>query len=369
MSQVTVGERILVHLGSFLRFSDAFECPRETTQEGIARALGISRAHAALELKRLKASAKVEERMAHVAGARTRRKVYFLTSNGAALGRALRDHARAKTVLLSDGPERREARGDEAIESLKARGLREAEATQVVLASDLVDLRRRHRPGERDLPAAEPFVDRDAELAALRDWLASPAPLAVVLGVAGVGKTALSVRASAGFAGPVWYRKAYGFEGARAFSAGLADFLDGTGRPRLRHYLANGGFDPVDLSGILKEDLAGVLVIADDVHDSPEVAGFLRLAVDAAPGAKVLATARERPEALVAGRAPPATVVLGGLPPDAARSLAADLLGDRPERVDAVVAAGRGHPRAWRRPRQSHHRIPCRHRQRDRAGR
>src|SRR4030067_986851 len=117
LSQVTVGERILVHLGSFLRFSDAFECPRDTTQEGISRALGISRAHAALELKRLKASAKVEERVRPVGGARPprrppgatpdepprgggggrpprggarpRRKVYFLTSSGAALGRAL----------------------------------------------------------------------------------------------------------------------------------------------------------------------------------------------------------------------------------------------------------------------------------------
>src|SRR3989304_215442 len=67
-------------------------------------------------------------------------------------------------------------RGDEPIESLKAGALREGEAPQVVLASDLVDLRRRHRPGERDLPTAEPFVDRDAELAALRDWLPPPPP-------------------------------------------------------------------------------------------------------------------------------------------------------------------------------------------------
>src|SRR4030067_1046738 len=88
LSQVTVGERILVHLGSFLRFSDAFECPRDTTQEGISRALGISRAHAALELKRLKASAKVEERMAHVAGARPPPKGYFPPSGGAPPGRA-----------------------------------------------------------------------------------------------------------------------------------------------------------------------------------------------------------------------------------------------------------------------------------------
>src|SRR3989442_6967240 len=83
LSQVTVGERILVHLSWYLRFSDAFECPRETTQEGIAKALGISRAHAALELKRLGASARVEERRAHATRGRTPRKAYFLTAGGA----------------------------------------------------------------------------------------------------------------------------------------------------------------------------------------------------------------------------------------------------------------------------------------------
>ncbi len=348
MSQVTVGERILVHLGSYVRFVDAFECPRETTQEGISRALGISRAHAALELKRLKGSSRVEERMAHVAGARTRRKVYFLTSAGVTLSRALKDHARGKTVLLADGPDRREVRGEEAIESLKARGFRESEATQLVLASELVDLRKRRRPGETGLPAAEPFVDREEELRALRDWLASPSPLALVLGVAGVGKTALAVRAAAGFEGSVWYRKVYGFEDARAFAARLGDFLDGMGRSRLRSYLAGGGFDPVDLSAILREDLAGALVIADDVHASPEAAGFLRLLVDSGTAGKVLASARERPDVLVAGREPPATVVLGGLPPEASRSLARALLGGREERIEAVVAAGRGHPMALR---------------------
>src|SRR5439155_1969466 len=98
LSPVTVGERILVHLSWYLRYSDAFECPRETTQDGIADALRISRAHAALELKRLRAASKAEERMAHVAGARSRRKVYFLTPSGAGDARALRDHARPKPV-------------------------------------------------------------------------------------------------------------------------------------------------------------------------------------------------------------------------------------------------------------------------------
>src|SRR5213594_1556143 len=255
LSQVTVGERILVHLSWYLRFSDAFECPRETTQEGIAKALGISRAHAALELKRLKGSSRAEERMSHVAGARTRRKVYFLTPAGAGAARALRDHARTKSVLLADRDERREVPGAEAIETLKARGVREPEATQLVLNGDLVDVHVR-RPGTgRDLPTAEPFVDRTSELAALQTWLISPGRLAIILGIAGIGKTALAARAAGLWDGPVWYRKVYGFEDARAFAAALGDFLHRLDRPRLRNYLASGAFGADGLAAILREDI------------------------------------------------------------------------------------------------------------------
>ncbi len=350
MSQVTVGERILVHLTAYVRFSDAVECPHEMTQDGIAHALGISRAHAALELKRLKASGRVEERSAHVPGARSRRKVYHLTPSGAALARGLRDHARAKSVLLADGPERREARGAEAIEALKSRGLREGEAMDLVLTGDVVDLRAgRLPPDARGLPgSAGPFVGRDAELGALRAWLASPSPLALVLGVAGVGKTALAARAACAHAGPAWYRKVHGFEDARTFASALADFLHRADRPRLRSYLAGGAFDPDGLAALLREDLQGILLLVDDIHASADVAAFLRFLVGTVGGAKVLATARERPEPLADAAPDALELPLGGLPPGAARALALELVGGRADRAERVAALGRGHPMALR---------------------
>src|SRR5213076_1212833 len=104
---VTVGERILVHLSVVLRHADAYECPVEMTQDGIATGLSLSRAHVALELKRLKTSGRVGERMAHVAHARSRRKVYDLTSSGQEIARKMRDHARSRTVQLTRrGPPR-----------------------------------------------------------------------------------------------------------------------------------------------------------------------------------------------------------------------------------------------------------------------
>src|SRR2546428_6843969 len=184
LSQVAVGERILVHLSWYLRFSDAFECPKETTRCGSAGALGISRAHAALELKRLKGSVRVEERMAAVAGGRTRRKVYFLTPAGVGVARALRDHARAKPVLLADGADRREVLGSEAIEALKSRGVREAEATQLVLGGDLVESRPRTPGPDRGLPLAGPFVRPADGGAAPRARVCSPPPPPLPRGVA-----------------------------------------------------------------------------------------------------------------------------------------------------------------------------------------
>jgi len=187
---VTVGERILVHLSGFLRHVDAYECPVEMTQDGIAAALSLSRAHVALELKRLKTTGRVEERMAHVANARSRRKVYELTPAGQEVARRMREHARSRSLQLA-GPEgRREVLGTEAIDALRRAGLRESEAVQRVLASDVVELPRPEAP--KPLPApSRPFFGRADELRRAREWLGSDSEgVAVIIGVAGIGKSA-----------------------------------------------------------------------------------------------------------------------------------------------------------------------------------
>jgi len=186
-----VGERILVHLSGFLRHADAYECPVEMTQDGIAAALALSRAHVALELKRLKSTGKVGERMAHVTNARSRRKVYELTPAGQEVSRRMRDHARTRTVELSGADGRRVVPGAEAIEVLRRAGLREAEAVQRVLAAEVVELPRpAPRPGAA-VPS-HPFFGRTEQVRILTEWLASDSnAVAVVIGVAGIGKSAL----------------------------------------------------------------------------------------------------------------------------------------------------------------------------------
>src|SRR5437016_2275325 len=116
------------------------------TQDGIATGLSLSRAHVALELKRLKTSGRVGERMAHVAHARSRRKVYDLTSSGQEIARKMRDHARSRTVQLNETGGLREVPGSEAIEALRRGGLRESDAIQHILAADVIEIPRPEGP-------------------------------------------------------------------------------------------------------------------------------------------------------------------------------------------------------------------------------
>src|SRR5207247_490952 len=81
-------------------------------------------------------------RMAHVAHARSRRKVYELTHTGQEIARKMRDHARSRTVQLNETGGLREVPGSEAIEALRRTGLRESDAVQHVLAADVIEVPR-----------------------------------------------------------------------------------------------------------------------------------------------------------------------------------------------------------------------------------
>src|SRR3989475_9402206 len=160
------------------------------TQDGLAAGLALSRANAAFELKRRKPTGRAQERMAHVAHARSRRKVYELTHAGQEVARRMREHARSRTVQLNEPQGVREVLGSDAIEALRRSGLRESEAVQMVLAADVIELPRPEAP--KAAVPSRPFFGRREEHRTLREWLPShPPSLAILLGVAGIGKPPL----------------------------------------------------------------------------------------------------------------------------------------------------------------------------------
>lgn len=81
---VTIRERILLHLDRFKMIDEdeVYNLPFDLTQDGIASSVGISRAHASLELKKLRQTGKVKENQVHVIGSGIRRRVYYLEPEG-----------------------------------------------------------------------------------------------------------------------------------------------------------------------------------------------------------------------------------------------------------------------------------------------
>ncbi|MDR2846576.1 MAG: tetratricopeptide repeat protein [Candidatus Methanoplasma sp.] len=102
MDNATIRERALLHLSRFPEMTpnEIFNVPFDLTQDGIASVLGISRAHASLELKKLKEGGKVDDWLAHIRGSGSKRKAYYLLSDGATEAVLLRRRFESSGVII-----------------------------------------------------------------------------------------------------------------------------------------------------------------------------------------------------------------------------------------------------------------------------
>ena len=74
--------RVLQYLSKFNPEQHEYVAPFSLTQAGIAEAVGISRAHCSLVLKKLREDGFVESRLVYVVGGRRKRKAYVVSSRG-----------------------------------------------------------------------------------------------------------------------------------------------------------------------------------------------------------------------------------------------------------------------------------------------
>jgi tetratricopeptide (TPR) repeat protein len=117
-SPVTIGERIVLHLAQYSKYKEDFDAPVDVSQDGIAEALRISRAHAAIELKKLKESVLVEERIAHIRRGNTKRKVYYLNKGGEDKAVSLKAYADREGIQIRPLLDLKKCQGPELWESL-----------------------------------------------------------------------------------------------------------------------------------------------------------------------------------------------------------------------------------------------------------
>ncbi|UCE74438.1 MAG: hypothetical protein JSV56_01690 [Methanomassiliicoccales archaeon] len=98
--RVTVKEKILIHLQNYTKLREEYEVPVQTSQEGMAQAVGVRRSHIASALKDLKAQELVEEQKARIKGHERRKNAYFLTFQGEAEATRLKQGVMEKSIKL-----------------------------------------------------------------------------------------------------------------------------------------------------------------------------------------------------------------------------------------------------------------------------
>lgn len=271
--ELTVSERILFHLHNYVKFEDKFEVPFDVTQDGISQACSISRAHAAIELKKLKASGVIEEKLSHVRKGKARRKVYFLTFDG-----------KAKAVKV--GQYVKESEVDPMVDASK-------------VAPELSSSRIRSLRKSSALPTVTEFYGREKEMEVARRSVSDPSVKVLsVRGIAGIGKTALAARLCQELSNQriFWY-SSKPWDGQRTIEEALSRFFSDNGSRRLASYLSSGKSELGELSYLLNEELGenGYVFVFDDVDSSERFQDFMKMFRHSSGSAKIVVTAESEP--------------------------------------------------------------------------
>jgi len=323
--ELTVSERILFHISGYTKYEDKYEAPFDITQDGISQACAISRAHAAIELKKLKAAGIVDERLSHVRRGKARRKVYFLTFEG-------------------------KARASKVIQYVKENGISPM-VDPGRIAADSASSRARSAKKSSPLPLLKDFFGRERELEAARKAFAEPAvKVLAIKGIAGIGKTTLASKLASELSGQrVFWYAAKPWDAQRTLGDALGKFFAENSCRRLAAYLSSGKFELGELSYLLDEELAenGFTLVFDDADCSDVVQEFLKMLKHNSGSAKIVVTIEseqkfyESTEVVAAKKV--AELELGGLD----RKAALELLRSRGihgEVASELVESTQGHP-------------------------
>ena len=357
---LTVKERILLHLFDFNRHADEYEAPLEVTQSGIAKAVGIRVTHVTQYVKPLTLWELVEDDLRHIQRQARRRKAYFLTPAGRQRVASLR-----RTLLEQEAPFRR-ASGEVREESLsriyqqERRGTRLLELLQELRSSGYIsEAAEAPTPGVVDLsqeaPEVEQFYGRGEELERVLHSVGRT-PLTVVTGIAGIGKSTLGSKVCEELRGQraLLWRRVRPWDTPLSLALRLADLLKQSGRPALYGYLRSSGIEELARAEeILRADLASTqsLLVFDDVHTaSPEVESFLSLLFDVLRNAEasgVLMLSRTVPRFYsrrdVEVEEPVVEIPLGPLDAESGQALLAES-GIPEDQVDRLLKLSGGNP-------------------------
>lgn len=190
--QLSVNDRVLLHLSRFATDIQPEEYPPDCTQVGIAVAVGISRTHVPRAVKGLIKDGLVTESTARVKGHERRMSIYAISSEGLRIAEKLWQDAQSDTFpVMKDGAVVK-LNGKDIGEQV---GKKRAIALLSQMRDGVVHLDVRRRVPIRDLaesPMNGAFFGREAELSKMDEFMDSDAKMLVVLGNRGYGTTTLT---------------------------------------------------------------------------------------------------------------------------------------------------------------------------------
>lgn len=323
--ELTVSERILYHLNNYAKYEDKYEAPFDITQDGVSQACSISRAHAAIELKKLRASSIIEERLCHVRKGKARRKVYFLTPTGKAKAAKILQYVRDNNIVP------------------------QVDASKI--APEYSSSRLRPAKKVSSYPTVRQFYGREKELRRSLDALKSPdVKLLAIRGIAGIGKTTLAARLCSELSGQrVFWYSAKPWDAQRTLEDALAKFFMENGCRKLASYLSSGKTELSELSFLLNEELAenGYVFVFDDADASDGLIGFMRMFRQSSGTAKMIVTSENVPgfyeSSDVVARKEVVEVELGGLDKESSLQLLR-ARGIEGHVAEELVKVTNGHP-------------------------
>ncbi len=265
---LTVSERIIFHLNQYVKHEDKFEVPFDVTQDGISQACSISRAHAAIELKKLKSTGLIDERLSHVKRGKTRRKAYFLTHGGKSNGATILQYVKDNGI-------------DPMVDPSKVVPMTNGAKTRATRKSS-------------PLPSIKSFYGREREIASMHAAMSdSTSKIVCVKGIAGIGKTTLVAKVASELTGQrVFWHSVKPWDVAKTLIDSLARFFSDNGCRKLSAYLTSGKAELGELSVLLNEELSenGFTFIFDDADASNDLFDFFMMFRHSSGSAKIVMT-------------------------------------------------------------------------------
>jgi tetratricopeptide (TPR) repeat protein len=311
---LTSKEKIMLHLLDQQRYIQDSASPDSVTQDGIANGVGIGRNNVSKFLKDLIQDHIVEMQVKHIKGLQRVRNVYFLTHLGFQEALALKQEIESTRVRVIDfdGGETEDEVGRLNVYLPRSYSMVELASSVERGKFDCssfhegkVKEKRRYVDYSDRKPAVRTFFGREEEIARLHEFMGSEETrLAVVHGIAGIGKTTLLAK----FAQEVrdvtnlfWY-KIHEWVTLKIMLSPMAEFLSQLGKKGMERYLAQTENPCVgEVCAILEEDMSNVdaLIVIDDIQKSdPGVIEFLTALVSILPmlgGTRIVVSSREIP--------------------------------------------------------------------------